>query len=98
MTQYYGEQDGKQMSPLQELDFLRDFREKHKLPYGFAIIPPAEAGLKFGINAYPTTILLDRNGVVRYIGIGSGTEESENLEDMIKKLLNEQHNLAERSQ
>jgi hypothetical protein len=39
-------------------------------------------------------VLLDRNGVVRYIGIGSGLEESENLEEMIEKVLAEDSNLA----
>jgi hypothetical protein len=39
-------------------------------------------------------VLLDRNGVVRYIGIGSGLEESQNLEEMIKKLLKEETRLA----
>jgi hypothetical protein len=33
--------------------------------------------------------LLDRSGVIRYIGIGAGAEESENLEEMIEKLLAE---------
>jgi hypothetical protein len=45
--------------------------------------------MKYGINAYPTTVLLDRRGVVRYIGIGAGTAESENLEEMIEKVLKE---------
>lgn len=89
VTQYYGEQEGKRMSQLQEIDFLRGFKEKHKLPYGFAIADPGEAAAKYGIAAYPSTVLLDRNGVVRYIGIGSGIEESENLEDMIKKVIKE---------
>lgn len=96
VTQYYGEQGGKRMSPLQELDFLREFKEKHKLPYGFAISNPGEAAAKYGVNALPSTVLLDRNGVVRYIGIGAGAEESENLEDMIKKVLREDERLAAR--
>ena len=50
--------------------------------------------MKYGITAYPTTVLLDRKGVVRYIGIGAGLEESENLEDTIKKVLEEDRNLA----
>ena len=94
VTQYYGEQGGKRMSPLQELDFLREFKEKHKLPYGFAISSPGEAALKYGVNALPSTVLLDRNGVVRYIGIGAGAEEVENLEDMIKKVVGEDSRLA----
>jgi thiol-disulfide isomerase/thioredoxin len=94
VTQYYGEQEGKRMSALQEIEYLRNFKEKHKLPYGFAIAGPGEASGKYGISAYPSTVLLDRNGVVRYIGIGSGIEESENLEDMIKKVLKEDGRVA----
>ena len=94
VTQYYGEQAGKKMSRLQELDYLNEFKAKHKLPYPFAITGPSEARMKYGINAFPTTVLLDRNGVVRYVGIGAGLEESENLEDMIKKVLNDERNLA----
>ncbi len=94
VTQYYGEQEGKRMSALQELDYLNKFKEKHKLPYPFAVTPGGEAAMKYGIAAYPTTVLLDRNGVVRYIGIGSGTEESENLEDTIKKVIKEESRLG----
>lgn len=94
VTQFYGEAAGKKMTPLQELDFLREFKQKHKLPYGFAVSKSGEASEKYGIGAYPTTVLLDRNGVVRYIGIGAGLEESDNLESMIKKLLKEDSRLA----
>lgn len=90
VTQFYGEADGKRMTQLQEMEFLGEFKRKYKLPYGFAISKRGEANAKFDINAYPTTILLDRNGVVRYIGIGAGMEESENLEEMIKKLTSDE--------
>ena len=95
VTQYYGQQDGKKMSRLQEAEFLKEFKQKYKLPYNFAVLEnPGDAPMKYGVNAYPTTILLDRNGVVRYIGIGAGAEESENLENMIEKVLKEQSRLA----
>jgi thiol-disulfide isomerase/thioredoxin len=94
VTQYYGEQGGKKMTALLELEFLKEFKQKHKLPYPFAIAGPSEALMKYGINAYPTTVLLDRKGVVRYIGIGAGREEIENLEEMIEKVLKEETNLA----
>ena len=97
VTQYYGEQGGKKMTALQELDFLNEFKAKHKLPYPFAIVASGEARMKYGINAYPTTVLLDRKGVVRYIGIGAGLEESENLEDTIKKVLIDERNLAQKT-
>lgn len=94
VTQYYGEGGGKKMTDLQELSFLGEFKTKHKLPYPLAIAEPTEDTMKYGISAFPTTVLLDRNGVVRYIGIGAGAEESENLEDTIKKLLKEKPPLA----
>lgn len=96
VTQYYGEQEGRRMTELQEIDYLRSFRAKHKLPYGFAIASRGEDAAKYGIASYPSTVLLDRNGVVRYIGIGSGLEESENLEDMIKKVLKEDGRIGAR--
>lgn len=91
VTKLYGEAGGKPMSPLQELDFLGEFKKKHKLPYGFAVSKRGEDTAKYDINAYPTTVLLDRNGVIRYIGIGAGVEESQNLEEMIKKLMKEEN-------
>jgi len=94
VTKYYGRADAKPLTPLQEFDFLGEFKQKHKLPYDLVITDQGEDSLKYGIAAYPTTVLLDRNGVVRYIGIGSGLEESENLEEMIKKLLREETRLA----
>ena len=94
VTKYYGKDGNKPMTPLQELDFLGEFKQKHKLPYAVAVAEPSEDSAKYGINAYPTTVLLDRKGIVRYIGIGAGTEESQNLEDMIKKLLKEEYRIA----
>lgn len=96
VTQYYGNGAGKKMTPLQELDFLGEFAKKHKLAYPIAVAERTEDLMKYGISAYPTTVLLDRNGVVRYIGIGAGFEESENLEEMIKKLLKEEPRLAQK--
>jgi thiol-disulfide isomerase/thioredoxin len=94
VTKYYGNTGGKPLTNLQELAFLDEFRKKHKLLYPIAVAGPIEDSMKYGISAYPTTVLLDRNGVVRYIGIGAGMEESENLEEMIKKLLKEEPRLA----
>lgn len=93
VTRFYGG-DGKKMTPFQELEFLTEFKAKHKLPYPFAISEGDEAAAKFDVRALPTTMLLDRNGVVRYIGIGAGYEEVENLEEMIQKLTNDDSKLA----
>jgi thiol-disulfide isomerase/thioredoxin len=89
VTWYEGAKEGKRMSNLQELEYLKEFKEKYKLPYAFAIARPGEIQMKYGINAYPTTVLLDRNGVVRYIGIDATAEVAENLESMIEVVLKE---------
>lgn len=90
ITKYWGREGDKALTPLQEYDFLGTFKEKHKLPYGFAISDGENTLNKFGVGAFPTTVLLDRKGVVRYIGIGAGAEELANLEDTIKKVLKEE--------
>lgn len=90
VTRYWGKEGARTMTPLQEFDFLGEFKQKYKLPYGFAISKGSASMTKYGVGAYPTTFLLDRNGIVRYIGIGAGSEESENLENMIEKVLKEQ--------
>ena len=93
VTQYEGSKDGKRMTDLQELDYLKDFKDKYKMTYPVAVVRTGEIS-KYGIAAFPTTVLLDRSGVIRYIGIGSGGEEAQNLEDMIKKVLKESPKLA----
>jgi len=94
VTKYYGQADGKRMTPVQELDYIDRFAKKYKLNYPIAIAERGEDSKKYGINAYPTTLLLDRNGIVRYIGIGAGSEEIRNLEGMIKKLIKEDSQIA----
>ena len=94
VAKYYGQADGKRMTPLQELDYIDRFAKKYKLNYPIAVAEGGEDSKKYGINAYPTTLLLDRNGIVRYIGIGAGSEEIRNLEGMIKKLIKEDSLIA----
>ena len=89
VTELYGNVDGKRMSKLEELSYLSEFKKKYELPYPFAIAEDGQDASKYGISAYPTTFLLDRRGVVRYIGIGSGGEEAYNLETMISKVIKE---------
>jgi thiol-disulfide isomerase/thioredoxin len=89
VTELYGDVDGKRMSKLEEMAYLSEFKRKHDLPYPFAIAEDGQDASKYGISAYPTTFLLDRKGVVRYIGVGAGGEEAYNLESMISKVIKE---------
>jgi thiol-disulfide isomerase/thioredoxin len=89
VTQYYGSAGERRVTPLQELDFVREFKSEHKLPYSLAISSKGETQGQYGVKALPTTILLDRKGFVRYIGIGAGQEEAENIQEMLDKLIAE---------
>jgi len=91
VTSYEGGKNGVRLTRFQERDFLSQFKEKFKMPYLIAIQDNGrESEAEYGVEAYPTTVLIDRRGVIRYIGIGAGREENANLGDMIKKVVREQ--------
>jgi hypothetical protein len=45
--------------------------------------------VNYGVSSIPTTFLLDRRGVVRFISVGANDEEVTALGKMIKKLIEE---------
>lgn len=89
VTKYYGHADGRRMNEEQELAYLRDFRKRNSLPYGFAVTDSDLDEYNYGVFSIPTSFLIDRKGVVRYISLGADEEEVAVLGEMIKKLLEE---------
>jgi len=90
VTGYMGMIKNRRVTQLQEYDYIEEFKRKYKLPYGFAIQSRRRTEeLEYGVFAYPTTVLIDRKGIIRYIGIGAGSEENRNLGRMMKKVINE---------
>jgi thiol-disulfide isomerase/thioredoxin len=89
MTTYYGRAEGKQLTKPQELDYLRDFKKRFSMPYGVAVSEAEDNERNYGISSIPTTFLIDRQGRVRFISVGSSDVESAALLKMIKKLLDE---------
>jgi len=89
VTNFLGHAEGKELTRTQELDYLRNFKKTFRLPYGFAIADSDENDRNYAVSSIPTTFLIDRRGVVRFITIGSGEEESAAINKMIKKLLDE---------
>jgi thiol-disulfide isomerase/thioredoxin len=89
MTDFYGHAEGKELTPAQELDYLRNFKKKFRLPYGFGIANSSDNDRNFGIASIPTTYLLDRRGVVRFISVGASDAEASALSKMIKRLIDE---------
>jgi thiol-disulfide isomerase/thioredoxin len=89
LTSFEGNADGRRLTRAEELDYLREFKKKNQLSYGFAITDSKENDYNYGVNSIPTTFLIDRRGVVRFISIGSSEEEASMLNRMIKKLIDE---------
>ncbi len=89
VTNFFGDAEGKELTRPQELDYLRNFKKTFRLPYGFAIADSEENDRNYGISSIPTTFLIDRRGVVRFISIGSSEQENVALTKMIKKLIDE---------
>jgi thiol-disulfide isomerase/thioredoxin len=89
VTKYYGHGGGKQLNEAEELAYLRDFRTRNKLPYGFLVEDGDKNGFNYGVFSIPTSFLIDRKGVVRYISLGASEDEIALLGELIKKLVEE---------
>jgi thiol-disulfide isomerase/thioredoxin len=89
LTEYYGHGDGRPMKPPQELAYLREFKQRNRLPYGVVVDESEENSFNYGVNSIPMSFLIDRNGRLRYISPGASDEEIASLGKMIKKLLDE---------
>jgi len=89
LTKYYGHGGGKELKPAEELVYLRDFRTRNKLPYGFLVSDADANEFNYGVSSIPTSFLIDRKGVVRYISLGASEDEIQLLGELIKKLVEE---------
>ena len=89
LTKYYGHGGQQQMTPGEELVYLRDFKKRNRLPYGIVVGDKDVNELNYGVNSIPMSFLIDRKGVVRYISPGASDEEIESLGRMIQKLMDE---------
>jgi thiol-disulfide isomerase/thioredoxin/Skp family chaperone for outer membrane proteins len=90
MTKYYGHADQRPVTRGEELVYLREFKKRNRLPYGVVVGDSTVNDLNYGVFSIPTSFLLDRKGMVRFISNGADEEELEKLEQMIRKLVNEQ--------
>jgi thiol-disulfide isomerase/thioredoxin len=89
VTNFFGHAEGKQLTQAQEVVYLRDFKKKFHIPYGFAVADSSENDRNYSVSSIPTSFLIDRRGVVRLISIGASDEEAAMLNKMIKKLIEE---------
>ena len=89
LTDYYGYGEGRKMTPVEELAYLREFKKINKLPYGFVVADSKVNSINYGVGAIPSSFLIDRRGNLRFIASSASEPELSRLEMMIPKLLNE---------
>ena len=82
---------GKDVPHEQELEMLVSFRKHYDLRHGFVLTLKAdEYNKKLAVSGIPQAVLLDKQGVVRMIKVGSGPKNAHDLEEAIKMLLAEE--------
>jgi thiol-disulfide isomerase/thioredoxin len=89
VTNYYGQVDGRKLTPGEELAYLREFKKRNKLDYGFVVADTHANDLNYGVFSIPMSFLIDRRGAVRFIAFGAGDAEIAALGKMIKELVDE---------
>lgn len=89
VTKYYGHGDQKPLTQPDEIVYLREFRKRNRLPYGFAVEDGNQNEFNYGVFSIPTSFLIDRKGVVRYISLGASEDEIALLGELIKELIDE---------
>lgn len=89
LTDYYGYAEGKKLTPTEEFSYLRSFKKRNRLSYGFVVSNSQANNINYSVYSLPMSFLIDRSGSVRFIAVGADDPEIENLSKMVKKLLAE---------
>jgi len=89
LTEFYGNGEGKELSPPEELAYLRRFKREREIAYGFGVADDKDNGTNYGVAQVPTAVLLDRRGRVRFITVGASDIEARALAEMVEKLIDE---------
>lgn len=89
VTRLYSGANGTPVDPAAEMQFLKNFRERQRLPYDIAVTSKIDVQLQYGATALPTAVLIDRKGIVRYVETGTSSQRIVQLGEMIRKLLAE---------
>ncbi|MFN2511605.1 MAG: redoxin domain-containing protein [Pyrinomonadaceae bacterium] len=89
LTNYFGHAEGKRLTRPEELAYLREFKKKNRLPYGFVLADSHINDLNYGVFSLPMSFLIDRRGRVRFIALGAHELETTALGNMINRLISE---------
>lgn len=89
MTRFYGTAEGEEVTEPAELQYLREFKVKEKLPYPFVVAQSNTTQNTYGATGLPTVVIIDRKGIIRYIETGTTPTRGEEITTIVEKLLAE---------
>ncbi|HKO43037.1 MAG TPA: TlpA disulfide reductase family protein [Pyrinomonadaceae bacterium] len=89
LTNYFGNVNGKKVTPAQELAYLKTFKKDNGLTYGIVVSDTELNDRNYGVASIPMSFLIDREGNIRFIALGASEPELAALEKMVKKVVEE---------
>jgi len=89
LTNYFGSAEGRKVTQVEELAYLRKFKKQNRLPYGFVVADTNVNDMNYGVFSIPMSFLIDRRGNVRFIAFGATEAENLALGEMLEKVINE---------
>ena len=90
ITKFYGEAEGQSVDKDYEFGFLERFRKLYRLPYAIVVAGNDDTHQRYGVSSIPTAVIIDRHGIVRYIGTGIVGPNEQQVTEMLEKLIEEQ--------
>jgi thiol-disulfide isomerase/thioredoxin len=76
-----------EVAPEVEREMLGKFAAKYELKHRFGIQNGSELSEHYGVTGIPQAVLIDREGIVRMIRVGSGEKNAKDLDEMIAELI-----------
>ena len=89
VTRYYGQAEGFTVDNAAEFEFLQRFKKNQRLPYDFVVAKGQANQIMYQATSLPTTVLIDRKGIIRYLETGTSRSRENEVREMIVKLLAE---------
>ncbi len=97
LTRYYsytwddaagrGVKSTEEVSPEDEQEMLEKFAEYHKLQHRFAIQSDRTLSEFYAVSGIPHVVVIDREGKIRIIRVGSGEQNAHDVEEAIKQAI-----------
>lgn len=89
LSRYEGRIDGRQLNNEAEIEYLKGFKKTENLVYDLLVASDPTNQITYSAMALPTTVLIDRKGIIRYIETGTSKTRMAELQEVIVKLLAE---------